>query len=509
MISKRILKNTLMLYFRQILLILVSLYSVRVVLNTLGVQEYGIYSVVAGIVTLCSFLSGSMASATQRFFSFALGKKDEQLLKSTFSVNLIIYICLGGVIFLLLEGVGLWFVSGHLNIPVERTDAVINLYHFVVATFFFNVITSPFIAIMIAHEDMHYFAMISILEAILKLLAVYSLMYFPWDKLVLYGFLLFAVSIIITSIYSYLCLKKYDECQFKKIYWDRKLLKEICSFTSWSLFGQLSTAARVQAVTILLNQFFNPSVAAARAIAITISSKVNIFSNNFNTGLYPAIVKSYASKKNEELYNLLFNGSKLTFFLMWFFVLPLLIEIEPILQLWLGIVPEHVALFTKLALVESLILSISLPMATAARAKGEMKVYELTLGIIQISIPVIAYGVLRIGYPAYSVFVIAIIINILMFFTRLYIVSDLIGISIKKFLMASCLPILIVVFLSCMGSISISYLLPDGIFYSFLNIVISCLISSIAMYYIGLDKVWREQVKIMLMKKIFNRESKV
>lgn len=506
MISKKIFKNTLMLYFRQILLLLVSLYTVRVVLDTLGVEDYGIYTVVAGLVIFCSFLSNSMASATQRFFSFALGKKDDDLLKSTFSVNIAIYLFIGIAVIVLLEGPGLWFVENELNIPPERMEAVFFLYHCSVATFFFTVLASPFIAILISHEDMEYFALISVIEALLKLLVVFLLVYLLGDKLKLYGFLLLLVSIFTTFCYAFICFRKYSECQLRVFYWDKSLLKDMFSFTSWSLFGQLSTVARFQAVTILINQFFNPSVAASRAIAITISSKINIFSNNFNTGLYPSIVKSYANQDKDEMYSLICNGSKLTFFLMWVFALPLFIEMEAVLTVWLTILPEHVALFAKLALVESLVLSISLPIATAARAPGKMKSYELTLGILQLLIFVIAYIVLHLGFPAYSVFIVAIFMNVVMFFARLKLVSGLIGLPQLLFIKQACLPIFVLTLISSLFAYGANSILPSGIFYSFINIFCCVLVSSVTMFYVGLNKVWRKKVLALINKKLFKKE---
>ena len=506
MISKKVFKNTMILYFRQVLLLLVSLYTVRVVLETLGIEDYGIYSVVAGIVTLCSFLSGSMASATQRFFSFAIGKKDEKLLNTTFTVNIVIYFIIGVVVLVLLEGPGLWFVSNELNVPAERVNAAHFLYQCSVATFFFTVLTSPFIAIIISHEDMEYFAFISIAEAIIKLVAVFALVHLPGEKLEVYGILLLVISIFIMLCYASLCFKKYAECQLTIFYWDSMLLKEMLSFTGWSLFGQLSTAARFQAVTILINQFFNPSVAAARAIAITISSKINIFSNNFNTGLYPSIVKSYANKNNDEMFSLICNGSKLTFFLMWVFALPLLIEMEAVLTIWLTELPEQVVLFAKLALVESLVLSISLPIATAARAPGKMKGYELTLGVLQLSIFAIAYFVLHLGFPAYSVFIVAIFMNVVMFFARLKLVSGLIGLPQLLFIKQACLPISALILISSLFAYGAHSILPSGIFYSFINIFCCVFVSSVTMFYVGLDKIWRKKVLALINKKLFKKE---
>lgn len=500
--NKKILNNTLMLYTRQILIILVSLYSIRIVLDVLGVDDYGIYSVVAGIVTLCTFLTGSMSSATQRFFSYALGKKNSLLLKSTFSVNVIIYAGIGVLVLALLEGGGYWLVKHHLNIPIERTASAINLYHYSVLAFIFNIITVPFIAIIIAHEDMRFFAMVSILEALLKLAVVFILLHLPWDKLELYGLLLFFVSVINSIIYVSICIRKYPECQFRKLYWDWSLLKNICTFTGWTLFGQFSSVLRNQAVTILLNQFFNPGVAAARAIAVTISLQVNLFSSNFNTGLYPSIIKSYASNDRSEFLSLIYGGSKLTFFLMWVFILPLLIEMETILNIWLTILPDQAVVFTRLALIEALIVSISLPLITAARAPGNMKVYELTLGCMQLCILVISYAALNMGYAAESVFIVAIIANLLMFVVRLLIVSSLISLPIYSYLRKVLLPVILIILISLMPVLAINSVLSEGWVYSLINVLCCIFISSLSMYFIGLDRFWRLKIREVIFNKL-------
>lgn len=503
MSNKKIINNTLMLYARQILIIFVSLYSVRVVLNTLGVEEYGIYNVVAGIVTLCSFLSGSMASATQRFFSFALGKKDENLLKSTFCVNIIIYITIAIIAIIMLKTIGHWFVDNHLNIPQERKYSALVLYDLSVYGFVFSILSAPFMAIIIAHEDMKIYAYLSINEALMKLSVVFILSSVSWDKLELYGLLLLIVSIINVIIYLSICIFKYKECQIKKIYWNYSLFKEICSFTGWTLFGQFTTVARNQAVTILLNQFFNPSVVAARAISNTVASQVNMFSNNFNTGLYPPLIKTYAEKNYDKLFSLIFIGSKLTFFLMWVFALPLMIEMKFVLSLWLGELPSEVVLFTRLALIESLIFSISLPLTTAARAPGKMKTYELTLGFMQLVVYVLSYIGLFYGCEAFYVFVIAIIVNIVMFFFRLHIVSKLIGLSKNIFLLDVIKPILIIMVISLIPSLILYVYLPsDNLLSSVINIVVSFSVSCVAMYYIGLDLEMKIKIKNIIKNKL-------
>ena len=491
-----------MLYFRQVLILLVSLYTVRVVLNTLGVEDYGIYSVVGGIVSFFSFLSGTMASATQRFFSFALGQKDNDKLKRIFSVNLIVYVAIAVIALILLETVGLWFVKEKLHVPLERFEAACWIYHFSVFMFIATIISTPFMAIIIAHEDMQIYAYVSIFEVLMKLGGVFLLVYLPWDKLELYGMITFVVSVITTAIYVVICIRKYSECQFHKFYWDKGLLHEIFGFTGWTLFGQVTSVARHQAVTILLNQTFNPVVVAARAIAINITTQITVFSNNFNTGLYPPIIKSYAANDRKQMLLLIFNGSKVTFFLMWIFALPFFLEMDTILTVWLKNPPPEAVLFTRLALVEVLINSISLPIVTAARAPGKMRFYELSLGSINIGIFVICWFLLKMGVAAYSVFVVAIVANIFMFIVRLLIVRTLIGLSLRPFFNQVIIPISIVTLFSAIPSFAIHVILPKGFVFACISILTSIIITCINMYLFGLDRQMREKVRNIIATRV-------
>jgi O-antigen/teichoic acid export membrane protein len=505
MTKKRIFKNTIALYLRQLLILFVSLYTVRIVLNVLGVEEYGLYNVVAGLVALCSFLPSALASATQRFFSFALGQSDKARLYKTFSVNLVLYASVALFGLIALEVFGFWFVKEYLHIPPTRLDAAITLYHYAVFTFIAGIFTSPFIAIIIAHEDMQIYAYASISEVLLKLAVTFALVYIPSDKLELYGLLLLFVSLINMSVYLIICFRKYPECQLRKIHWDSKLLKEIYGFTGWSLFGQLTTVARNQAVTILLNQYFNPAVVAARAIANTVSSQINMFSNAFNTGLYPPIIKAYAADEKEEMFTLIYNGSKLTFFLMWIFSLPMFIEMEAVLTLWLSTPPENAVWFTRLALIEALIISISLPIISAARAPGNMRVYELTLGAVQISIFFMSWYLLMEGLPASSVFITAILANIVMLVIRVILVSWLIGLSVLGFFNKVILPTLAVMLCSAIFSFSIKNILPSGVLSSVVIILITVVTSSLSMYYFCLDKNIRNKIKLKVERLLIDK----
>ncbi|HTG56515.1 MAG TPA: hypothetical protein VL943_09620, partial [Niabella sp.] len=399
--NKRIAKNTLMLYARQLLILFVSLYTVRVVLDELGIEGFGIYGAVAGLVALGTFLPGSLAQATQRFFSFALGEEDEERLKKTFSVNRVLYVSVAIIAFVALKTIGFWFVDNHLSIPDGRFEAAKALYLYTALAFVVSIVTTPFMAIIMAHEDMKLYAYISIFEAFMKLGVVFLLRYLSWDKLELYGLLLLCVGIVNAVIYTGICLNRYKECQVTKMYWDLSLLKEIIGFTSWTVFGQVSTVARTHAITLLLNQSFSPTVVAARALSVQIAGQVNIFSGNFNTSIYPPIVKSYACNDRDGMYSLIIGGSKITFFLLWVFALPMIIEMEMILRIWLTRVPADAVLFSQLALIEALVFSVSMPLTAAARAPGKMKAYELILGAIQIGIFAVAWGVVAAGQPAY------------------------------------------------------------------------------------------------------------
>lgn len=501
--KNRILSNTLYLYSRQLIIILITLYSMRVVLNELGVEDFGIYGVVTGFVTLLAFLPGSMASVTQRFFSFAIGENDTSKLKKIFSINLIIYFVIAIIAFLILKTIGIWYMNEHLKLPDSRVQAALILYNYSSLAFIVSIFTAPFISILIAHEDMHLYALISVCDALLKLIIVISLAYVDYDILIYYGIMLFIASIIFTLTYILVCLKKYRECQLKKIFWDQKIFKEILSFTWWTLFGQMSTAFRNQAVTVLVNQIFNPTTVAARVIALNVANQIAILSSNLNTSLYPPIVKYYAARENKEMVNLVFNGSKITFFLMWIFALPTILKMEYILEIWLVTPPIQAVLFSQLAIIEGLILALSLPIASAARAPGKMALYEISLGTIQILIFFITYWVLNQGYHSGWVFYVAIIASCVMFFLRLLLVKYLIEFPIFLYFKNVLMPIFFVVVVTLFFSIFIGEMFVSNHFVPlFFYILLSLLFSIIFIYYVGIDKVWRSKLKKILIEKL-------
>ena len=464
--TKRIAKNTLMLYFRQILIMLVSLYTVRVVLNTLGAEDYGIYNVVAGVVTMFSFLSGAMATASQRYFAFEMGKGNE-------SVTMTIYVLLALIIVVLAETIGLWFVNTRLVIPAQRMTAARWIYQFAILSFMVTLLTTPYMASIIAHENMNVYAYVSIAEAALKLGIVFVLQALPYDKLIVYGGLLLLVACINTGLYRGYCKEHYSECRFRLV-WDKVLFKEMVSYSGWSLIGSISWVLKNQGVNVLLNIFFGPLVNAARGIASQVNSAVVSFSQSFSTAMRPQIIKNYASENYRETMQLVFRGCKGTFFLMYLFSLPLMIEMPYVLKLWLKEPPEMAVLFTRLALLDALIDSIRHPIMALAQATGKIKLYQGVVGgILLLNLP-ISYCVLKLGAPAYAVMVVVVLTTFVALISRLFIMKLLAQFSIKNFLCRVIFPVVIVALLASIFPVIVNQNLNTGFTRLVFTAVVSC-----------------------------------
>lgn len=485
--STRIAKNTIALYFRQILIMLVSLYTVRVVLATLGAEDYGIYNVVAGVVTMFGFLSGAMATASQRYFSFDLGKGDTEHLKTTFSVTFQIYLLIIAVVVFIAETFGLWFVNHKLVIPAGRMTAANWIYQAAIVSFVLTLVTTPYMACIIAHENMKVYAYVSIVEAVMKLGIVFLLKVLPFDKLSLYGVLLAAVAFINTGIYRLYCHKHFEECRLYFVK-NGKLFREIVGYSGWNLFGSVVGVFKNQMTNILLNLFFTPIVNAARAVASQVNSAVTSFSQNFSTAVRPQIIKSYASDKKDECISLVFYGCKITFFLMYIFSFPLILEMDFILELWLKNPPELAVIFTQLALIDAVIDSISYPIMTLAQATGKIKLYQGVVGgILLLNLPV-SYVALKLGAPAFSVMVIAIGITFLAFIVRLLIVKHLTEFSLRAFVLQVVLPVAAVSVCSAVVPVFLKMIVKNAIAEFFAVVFSSVIFCGVFILFFGLKK---------------------
>lgn len=485
--NNRIVKNTIFLYIRMFFILVISLYTSRIILNTLGVQDYGIYNIVGGIVVLFSFLNNSLASATQRFLNYEMGHKDAKKVKNVFITCLQVHIIIALFIILLCESIGLWFLNTQLNIPVERMNAALLAFHFSIITFGINIIRIPFNASIIASEKMNFYAYISIIDAISKLLVVMLLEYISHDKLILYAVLQTFVSIFVTLIYVLYCTNRFDFISFS-FKFDKIQMKSILSFSAWSCYGTLSNIASNQGLNIILNVFFGVAVNAAMGIAHQVSGAVYGFVSNFQNAFGPQLVKLYSGGNINEMCNLIYRASKISFFLLLLITLPLLFNAEDVLYIWLNQVPEYAVVFCQIILVDQFFFALSGPLWVSAQASGKIAKYMISVGNFNISVLIISYLLLELGCPAVSVIICKTFIDFIVLGYRILYLKIHIDLNIKDYFYNVILPIVKVVPISLL----IPYLLNYAVQYSLLNflikIIVTVLITSFVIYSIGLTK---------------------
>jgi O-antigen/teichoic acid export membrane protein len=499
--NKRIAKNTAMLYFRMLLTMAVSLYTSRVVLNTLGVEDFGIYNVVGGFVAMFGFLNSAMASATQRFLAFEIGKQDKIQLRNVFSMSVNIHFFIAFIIFIFGETVGLWFVNTQLTIPFERMAAARFVYQFSVFTLLVYILSVPYNAMIIAHERMNVFAWVSIAEVSLKLFIVFMLQWFGFDKLKFYAILMFGVALIIRIIYGIYCNKKIRESKFR-FYWDTPLFKILINYAGWNLWGNSASVIMGQGVNILLNIFFGPAVNAARSIAFQVKVAINQLVVNFQMALNPQIIKSYAVKDFNYMHQLIFQGAKYSFFLLFILSLPIILEAETILKLWLKTVPEYTIIFTQLVIINILIDSISGPLMTAAQASGMIKLYQGVVGgLLILNLPV-SYLFLKFGFSPEITLYVSIGISIIALYARLRIISPLVNLNIFLYFKEVIFRIIPVTLIAIIIPIIIITNLREGFSRLVITVLISSIIVGTTVYFVGLGKSERRFVNKKL-KQVF------
>ena len=458
--NKRIAKNTLMLYFRMLLLLVISLYTSRVVLRELGVDDYGIYNVVGGIIVILSFLNGAMAAGAQRFMNIEMGRNDFAALKRVFTTSQQIHALVALCMLAIAETVGVWFLNSYMNIPDGRMAAANWVYQFSVISAIFGVFTVPYNASIISHEKMSAFAYISIVEATLKLLVAFAIIWSPFDKLIFYAVLILLIGIINCGVYAFYCICHFEECSHMTFAVDKNMMKQMLSFSGWTVFGNLGYILHTQGIAIVINMFFTVAVNAAQGIANQVNGVITQFANNFLVALNPQVVKSYASGEIGQMHTLVIRGCKMAFCLMTFFVIPLVLEAPTILKVWLGIVPDYAVIFMRLVLIISLVNSFSSLLATSKGATGDIKNYQITLTLIgALHIP-FAWVAFKFGCgPEYSMYVylgivltlqairIAFVCRGINMSVRIF-VRDVVAKCVAVFVASSALPVLLHVSLS-------------------------------------------------------------
>jgi len=498
--NKRIAKNTVLLYLRMFVTMGVSLFTSRVVLQTLGETDFGIYNIVGGIVVLFSFFNNAMSASTQRFLSYEIGKNDFVEVKKVFNISLKVHILLVLVILLLAETVGLWFLNTQMNIPSDRMYAASWVYQFSIITFCINIIKVSYNATIIAYEKMNFYAYLSIIEVVLKLAIVYLLIMFSFDRLILYSILTTIVSLILLYSYKIYCNKTFIATHYEKT-WDKRVAKKIISFSSWSLFGSVANVGAQQGLNVLLNIFYGVVVNAAVGIANQITHAIYGFISNFQTAFNPQIVKLYAAGNKEKCVGFTNQVSKFSYFLLLFISVPVLICTDFILQKWLGVVPEYTAVFCRLIIVYLLIEALTAPFWMSVQATGKIRNYQILISsLIILSLP-LSYFALKMGYPPYVVWLIRIFMNFVCHIVRIIYLKVEIKLSMLEHLKTVIVPI----FISTILVFPIPLLIhkQTTAWSGFtLTLLVSVLCSTFVIYFIGFNDRERKIVFSVLKKNL-------
>jgi O-antigen/teichoic acid export membrane protein len=460
--SKRIAKNTSMLYIRMLLTMAVSLYTSRVVLDTLGVVDFGVYNVVGGIVMMFSFINSAMSSATQRFLSFELGKGDNIQFNRVFSMSVNIHLLIAGIVFILAETLGLWFLNAKLVIPADRMVASNWVYQFSIFAIILSIVSVPYNAVIVAYERMNVYAYISVIEVVLRLMIVFALVWIGFDKLKLYAVLVFCVTTFIFFIYRFYHKQNFPDLNYQ-FYWDKSQYKTLINYAAWNLFGNIASVTMSQGINIMLNLHFGPAVNAARAIAFQVNSAVGSFVTNFQLALNPQIIKAYAAEDLNYMHKLIFQGAKFSFFLFFTISMPIILETEYILKLWLKLVPEYTVIFTQLVIVNVLLDTLSGPLMTAAQATGKIRLYQAVVGFLLLLILPVSWIFICFGFEPQITLYVSITISLIAFFARLKIISPLVKMPISNYVTNVVFRILMVVTLSTVLPLIIKTTLPQGL----------------------------------------------
>lgn len=502
--NKRIAKNTLMLYVRTLFVMVISLYTSRVVLQVLGVEDYGVYQVVGGLVAMFSVISSSLSSAISRFITFEIGRGDMERLKRIFSTSIIIQLCLCVIVALAVEIGGLWFMHTEMQIPAGRLDAAEWVLHCSVLTFCLNLLSIPYNACIIAHEHMKAFAYVSVVEAVLKLGILFLIVYSPIDSLVTYAILLTVVAALIRLAYTVYCHKHFEETKTKLIF-DKSIFKEMFGFSGWSFFNNTSFILNNQGVSMLMNVFFGVTVNAARGIAIQVESAVLQFVNNFTTALNPQITKSYANGDLDNMYKLVCRGAKFSFFSMLILSLPIILEANQILSIWLTKVPEHTVIFVQLSMIMGMCDCIGTTGYTACMATGKLKRYSLTLtSLIVLEFP-LSWLLFYYGASVESSYYLYILIKLLVLFVRMYLMQRMIGLNCLMYIKGVFFPIVLTTIFSIILPILIIIFMDENILRFFILLIVSAISVIVSVLFLGMTRIERN----MIIQKSSNLFSKI
>lgn len=500
--NKRIAKNTLMLYVRMLLIMAVSLYTSRVILQALGVEDFGLYNVVGGVVVLFTFINNAMVTSTQRFLNFEIGRNNLDEARKVFSASLNIHIIIAGAFLLLAETVGLWFLNRYIQIPEGREIAANWVYQFSIIVSILNIIRSPYNAAIIAHEHMSFYAYVSIIEVILKLAIVYMVYLFA-DRLIAYAFLMMMVTLIVLGVYYIFCKRKYEICRYKFEY-DRKRYMALASFSGWSLFGSLANMGASQGINIILNMFFGVSVNAAMGIANQVNAAVYQFVSSFQTAFNPQIIKSYAAGDRTYFISLIMNTSRYSFLLLFLLALPIYICCPEILSIWLGTVPEYAVEFCRLMILFLLIDAVQGPLWVSAQATGKIRNYQVLMSVlILLNLPITYVLLIFFKNPEIAL-IVRVAVNFITAVARVIYLNHLYDFPVGRYIKDVILKCLIVLVISYPIPYLVHNMSGTTLIDTLANVFIAMISATVFIALIGLRS--KERVLIInKMKQVFHK----
>ncbi len=492
--NSRLAKNTVALYVRMLVLMLISLYTSRVVLATLGIDDFGIYNVVGGVVMLFSFLNSSMAGTTQRFLNVELGKDDEESAAKVFSMGINCQMIIMLIFLLLAETVGLWYMNTYVNIPEGRMEAARWVYQLSVIAACVNIFYAPYNGAIIAYEKMGVYAYVSIIEAILKLGIVYLLTIGSFDKLILFAVLTLVVTVITAGIYVVYCQRKFKICHYFR-FWDKGLFKGLMSFSGWSIFGNVANLGITQGLNLVLNFFFTVAINAAMGVATQVNGAITRFITGFTTAFSPQITKSYASGEREYFLSLVYRTTRFSFFLFYILALPIFLCCYEIMDIWLEEVPDYAVSFCRLMIIYSLIDSVCNSLASAVSAHGDIKNYQIGLSVLKmLVIPISIFGLYLGAIPEY-VLIVNILLNLATYTFRLLYLKKRIAFNIWDFVKEALVPCVWVLLVSLPVPFIVYILTASmGIWGTLISSMVAVVSTGICALYIGMTLNERNKV---------------
>lgn len=503
--SKRIAKNALVLYFRMFFLMLVSLYTSRVVLDALGVSDYGIYNVVGGFVSMFALISAALTSACSRFLNYEIGQGNIERQNIVFSTAVTIQWTLAIIVFVFAEIAGIWYVNNVMVLPKDRLTAANWCFQFSVFNFCMNLVTVPYNASIVAHERMKAFAYVSIYQGLATLCVSFLVYYDPFDRLVFYALMLMIIQFTVRYAYQYYCRKYFEECKYRRVL-DKPLLKNMLSYSVWHLIGNGAAVLKNHGVNIVLNLFHGPAVNAARGLATQVDNAVNQLVGNFMMAMNPQITQSYARGDHAYMYSLVSKGSRFSFYIILLLALPLMFNAHFFLDLWLKEIPEYTIAFTQLSLVTMLIASLSKTLITAQNATGKVRNYQLVVGIVNLLNLPLSYLFLFWDYSPIVVVFVAIVVELLAFFARIYLLPlTLPNFKTNDYLINVGGQCLLVAFLSFPIPLLFNYYISETPLSVFVNILLSFICTAFAILFAGCDS--QERMFLFLKLKSFRRRT--